>query len=61
MLGRVSSVDGFGSIVLLPIAPLIFAAVVERVGPEGAFVIGGGLSAALCLAALAVRSIRDLE
>jgi DHA3 family tetracycline resistance protein-like MFS transporter len=61
MLGRVSSVDGFGSILLLPIGPLIFAAVVERVGPEGAFVIGGGLSAALCLAALAVRSIRDLE
>ena len=61
MLGRVSSVDGFGSILLLPIGPLIFAALVERVGPQGAFVVGGGLSAGLCLAALAVRPIRDLE
>jgi len=61
MLGRVSSVDGFGSILLLPIGPLIFAALVERVGPADAFVIGGGLSAALCLAALGVRSIRELE
>jgi hypothetical protein len=42
MLGRVSSVDGFGSFLLLPIGPLIFAALVERVGPQGAFVVGGG-------------------
>ena len=61
MLGRVSSVDGFGSILLLPIGPLIFAALVERAGPLGAFAVGGGLSAALCLAALGVRSIRELE
>lgn len=61
MLGRVSSVDAFGSILLLPIGPLVFAALVERIGVEGAFVAGGGFSAALCLAALAVRSIRELE
>jgi MFS family permease len=61
MLGRVSSVDAFGSILLLPISPLIFAALVERVGPQGAFIVGGVISAGLCLAALGVRSIRDLE
>ena len=61
MLGRVSSVDGFGSILLLPLGPLVFAALVQRFGPEGAFVIGGAVATALCLAALSVRSIRDLE
>ncbi|HEV8468089.1 MAG TPA: MFS transporter [Candidatus Limnocylindria bacterium] len=61
MLGRVSSVDAFGSILLLPISPLIFATLVERVGPQGAFIVGGVISAGLCLAALGVRSIRDLE
>jgi len=61
MLGRVSSVDAFGSILLLPVGPLIFAALVERFGPADTFVIGGVTSAALCLAALGVRSIRDLE
>jgi len=61
MLGRVSSVDGFGSILLLPLGPLVFAALVERFGPDGAFVIGGTIAAFLCLAALSVRSIRELE
>ena len=61
LLGRVSSVDGFGSFLLLPLGPLVFAALVERVGPQAAFIVGGGFSAALCLAALGVRSIRELE
>ena len=61
MLGRVSSVDGFGSILLLPLGPLVFAALVERFGAQAAFLLGGGVATALCLAALSVRSIRDLE
>jgi MFS family permease len=61
ILGRVSSVDAFGSILLLPLGPLIFAALVERFGPAATFVLGGVASAALCLAALGVRPIRDLE
>jgi DHA3 family tetracycline resistance protein-like MFS transporter len=61
ILGRVSSVDAFGSILLLPVGPLIFAALVERFGPAPTFVFGGVASAALCLAALGIRPIRDLE
>jgi len=61
MLGRVSSVDGFGSILLLPLGPLVFAALVEGFGPDSAFVIGGAIATVLCLAALSVRSIRELE
>ena len=61
ILGRVSSVDGFGSILLLPVGPLIFAALVERFGPAPTFVVGGVATAALCLAALGIRQIRDLE
>ena len=61
LLGRVSSVDLFGSILLLPVGPLIFAALVERFGPSTTFVLGGVVSAALCLPAFAIRSIRDLE
>ena len=61
LLGRVSSVDYFGAIVLGPVAPVLFAVLVERFGPAGTFVIGGGIAAVLCLAALLVRSIRDLE
>ncbi|HKC89771.1 MAG TPA: MFS transporter [Candidatus Limnocylindria bacterium] len=61
LLGRVSSVDYFGAILLGPVAPLIFALLVERFGPAGTFVIGGASAAVLCLAALLVRSIRDLE
>ena len=61
LLGRVSSVDYFGAILLGPVAPVLFAVLVERFGPAGTFVIGGSIAAVLCLAALLVRSIRDLE
>jgi MFS family permease len=61
LLARVSSVDLFGAILLGPVAPLIFAALVERVGAAGTFVIGGASSALLCVCALGVRSIRELE
>jgi hypothetical protein len=43
LLGRVNSVDGFGSIFLLPIAPLAAGAVAERFGPA-AVLAGGGRS-----------------
>jgi len=61
LLGRVSSVDFLGSTLLTPLGPILFAALVEAIGPANAFVVGGGVAAALCLPALAIRSIRDLE
>jgi MFS family permease len=61
VMGRVMSIDYFGGTLLLPIAPIVFAAVITAVGPSAAFVIGGVLSAIVALALLAVPSIRALE
>lgn len=61
LLGRVSSVDGFGSILLLPIAPLAAGALAERFGPAPVLAGGGLIGASLCLLALAIPSIRGLR
>ena len=61
LLGRVSSVDYLGSTLLTPAGPILFAGLVEAIGPASTFVVGGMVSAALCLFALAIRSIRELE
>ena len=61
LLGRVSSVDFLGSTVLTPLGPILFAGLVEAIGPANAFIVGGGVAAALCVPAFAIRSIRELE
>ncbi len=61
LLGRVASIDWFGGVLMGPIAPIVFAAVVESFGPAPAFLIGGLASLALLLPALTVRSIREME
>jgi DHA3 family tetracycline resistance protein-like MFS transporter len=61
LLGRVNSVDGFGSIFLLPIAPLAAGALAERFGPAAVLAGGGLVGAGLCLFALAIPSIRTLR
>jgi MFS family permease len=61
LLGRVGSVDGFGSILLLPVAPLIAGALAERMGPAAVLAGGGLLSMLLCLFPLLLPSIRDLR
>ena len=61
LLGRVASIDWFGGVLMGPIAPVVFAAIVESVGPASSFLIGGLASLALLLPALAVRSIREME
>ncbi len=61
LLGRVGSVDGFGSILLLPLAPLVAGALVERVGPAAVLAGGGLLSMLLCLFPLLLPSIRELR
>lgn len=61
LLGRVTSIDFFGGSLLLPLAPVIFAAIVVAVGPAEAFVIGGAISVAMAVLPLLVPSIRALE
>jgi MFS family permease len=61
LLGRVGSVDGFGSILLLPLAPLVAGALVERVGPAAVLAGGGLLTMLLCLFPLLLPSIRGLR
>ena len=62
LLGRVSSVDDFGSYLIGPIAPIVAAAAIERVGPSPIYLIGGAVSFVFWIAALAtVRSVRQLE
>lgn len=61
LLGRVASIDWFGGVLMGPIAPVVFAAIVESVGPAPSFLIGGLASLALLLPALSVRSIREME
>lgn len=60
-LGRVGSVDWFGSIFLGPFAPLVAGALVERVGPAAVLAGGGLLTAALCTFPLLIPSIRGLR
>jgi MFS family permease len=61
LLGRVGSVDGFGSIMLLPLAPLATGALVEQFGPAAVLAGGGLLSTALCVFPLLIPSIRQLR
>ncbi len=44
-----------------PLAPLVFAAVVEAAGPALSFVIGGVAVIVVLVPMLALRSIRELE
>jgi MFS family permease len=61
LLGRVTSVDWFGGSLLAPIAPAGAALVVQQVGPAAVFVVTGLGTIVLCLAALLLPSIRELE
>ena len=61
VMGRVMSIDYFGGTLLLPIAPIVFAALITAVGTSQAFVIGGVMSAIIAALLLLVPSIRALE
>jgi DHA3 family tetracycline resistance protein-like MFS transporter len=61
VMGRVLSIDYFGGGLLLPIAPIAFAALIAAVGPSSAFVIGGVFAAIIAGALLLVPSIRALD
>lgn len=60
LLGRVTSVDFFGSLLLGPVAPLLAAVLIERLGPTQVFIGAGLIVAVLAGSAYFVRSIREL-
>ncbi len=61
LLGRVTSVDWFGGILLGPIAPIAGAAIAQAYGPPAVFIAGGVVAAAVVLTGLALPSIRQLR
>jgi MFS family permease len=61
VMGRVMSIDYFGGTLLLPVAPVVFAAVITAVGTAQAFVIGGVFATVVAAALLLLPSIRALE
>jgi MFS family permease len=54
LIGRVTSVDYFGSFLVGPVAPVLAAIALERVGPGQIFVVGGLLTFVYWVAALAI-------
>ena len=60
-LGRVTSIDMMGSLVLLPIGIAIVGLLTDRFGPALMFTGGGALSLVLIALGLCVRGIRELE
>jgi hypothetical protein len=61
ILGRVISIDFFGGTLLLPLAPVIFAAIVAAAGPAVAFVTGGAIVIGFLILCLFIPSLRALE
>lgn len=61
LLGRVTSVDYFGSFLVGPAAPLLAAAVSTSLGPGAIFVLGGVIAFVFTITVLALsRSVRTL-
>lgn len=62
MIGRVTSIDWFGSFLVGPVAPIVAASVIPLIGPGAIFLMAGAASCVFTTAALALsRSIRNLE
>jgi predicted MFS family arabinose efflux permease len=60
LIGRITSVDYFGSFLVGPIAPVIAAAAINHIGPSLIFVIGGLITFAYWAIAMAIlRPDRD--
>jgi MFS family permease len=60
-LGRVSSIDWLGSLVLLPIGYALVGVLTDRVGPSWVFIGAGVLTLTLNLIGLSIRGIRQLQ
>ena len=61
LLGRVGSVDSFGSFLMGPIAPVVAGLLIQAYGPAPLFIAGGAMATALSVSALLVPSIRELR
>jgi hypothetical protein len=62
LIGRVTSVDFFGSFLVGPVAPLAAAAAIPLIGPAAIFLIAGGVSIVYSVGApMLSSSIRELE
>ena len=61
LLGRVTSIDYFGAILIGPITPIVAALLVVAIGPSMLFLWGGLLASLLCLAAITLPPIRHLR
>lgn len=61
MLGRVSSIDALGSLVLLPIGYSLVGWATDQVGASLVFIIGGVITTALIALGLAIPAIRQLD
>jgi DHA3 family tetracycline resistance protein-like MFS transporter len=60
-MGRVSSVDLFGSDLLTPVGFAIVGSATAQIGPSLVFIIGGAISAVVGVIALLVPDIRKLD
>jgi len=60
-LGRVSSIDSFGSTLLLPVAYSLAGVFSDHFGEDSVFIIGGILTLVLSLIGLSIREVRQLE
>jgi len=61
LLGRVSSIELLGSYALLPVGFAAAGWATTHLGPQGTFLLGGGMSAALGLLALTYPAIECLD
>ena len=61
LLGRVTSIDYFGAILIGPVTPIAAALLVAATGAPMLFLWGGLVASLLCLAAITVPSIRQLQ
>lgn len=60
-LGRVNSLDSFGSIVTIPIGEAVGGIMTDHIGPAQVFVIFGLLGLAIALFPLLLKEIRQME
>jgi len=61
VLGRVTSIDLLGNSVINPLAPLIAAGLIGRVGPPGTFLIAGFYALVLVTIAVIASPLRTME
>lgn len=61
LLGRVASIDNFGSYALIPVGFSLIGWVTDRTGADTVFMVAGGATTMLAALCLTQRSIRDRD